>query len=249
MEKQEYKTMYEIENDYWWYRGLHGLVLGALDKFFSGRKDVAILDAGCGTGRMLELIRDRGQENIFGFDSFSEALEFCRQRGLKDVWPEDLSVWQPEENKYDCLISLDVLCHSTIVDDLAVLKKFYRALRPGGILILNLPAFEFLKRGHDAAVWTKKRYRAGGLKKDLLAAGFRIEIMSYRLPWLFFIMFFKKIAEKIFRPKKKESDLKEMPDLANNFFFALNRLDSAALLKGFSLPFGSSVFAVARKID
>jgi SAM-dependent methyltransferase len=247
MEEQEYKIMFEIENDYWWYRGLHELVLGLLKKSFGERRDIAILDAGCGTGRMLELIDKAGYKNAAGLDYSPRAADFSRQRGLQNVVQEDLNGWQPEENKYDCLISLDVLYHSAIADDLAVLKKFFRALRPGGIMLLNLPAFDFLKRGHDAAVWTKKRYRAGGLKKNLQEAGFKAEFISYRLPWLFFIMLLKKMMDKIFRQRKPESDLKKLPGILNNFFLMLHRWENSALLTDISFPFGTSVFAIGRK--
>jgi SAM-dependent methyltransferase len=247
MEKQEYKIMAEIENDYWWYRGLHELVLAMLKKIFSERKDINILDAGCGTGRMLELIGLSGYGNAVGFDYSPEAVDFCLQRGLKNIRQEDLNAWQPEEGKEDCIVSLDVLYHSAVVDDLAVMKKFHRALKPQGRLILNLPAFEFLKRGHDAAVWTKKRYRAGSLKKDLLTAGFEIEILSYRLPWLFFIVLAVKIKNKIFPAPEARSDLKKSSKLMNAFWLALNRLDNEMIKCGIYLPLGSSVFVVAKK--
>jgi SAM-dependent methyltransferase len=248
MEKQEYKIMAEIEDDYWWYRGLHELVLAMLEKFGGGRKDISILDAGCGTGRMLELIGSAGYGNATGFDYSPEAQEFCRRRGLSGVRQEDLNAWLPEENKYDCLISLDVLYHSAVADDSAAMKKFYRALKPQGTLILNLPAFDFLRRGHDAAIWTKKRYSTGGLKKDLAAAGFKIEFISYRLPWLFFIVLAVKIKDKIFPPQAARSDLQKMPKLANGFWLFANRLDNELIKHGVSLPLGTSVFVVAKKV-
>jgi SAM-dependent methyltransferase len=239
--------MYEIEDGYWWYQGLHRLVLGTLKKYFGDRKNLAILDAGCGTGRMLELISKAGYGDYAGFDYSEEAVEFSRKRGLKNIIQDDLNTWQPEENKYDCLISLDVLYHSAITDDLAVIKKFYRALKPQGLLIMNLPAFEFLRRGHDVAIWTKKRYRLGSLKKNLRAAGFEVELASYRLPWLFLIVLAVKLKDKIFPPQETRSDLKILPEFLNNFFLALHCWDNWALLHHFPLLIGTSVLIVGRK--
>lgn len=243
MEKQEYRIMYDIENDFWWYRGLHELVYGAIKKIFGEKKDVSILDAGCGTGRMLEVLGE--YENKEGFDYSADAVDFCGQRGLKNVTKEDLSVWMPPVEKYDCLISLDVLCN--LDDDFAAMEKFQKALKPGGVLIMNLPAFQVLRRTHDLAVWSKRRYRLGKVKADLKKIGFEVSTISYRLPWLFFIALAVKIKDKILKPKNAQSDLKKMPKIFNDLLLFANRFNNKMILLGVRCLLGSSLFVISRK--
>jgi len=245
MEEREYGIMYEQENDYWWYRGLHELVLQTLGKYIGGRKDVSILDAGCGTGRMLELLSDYSDKE--GFDYSPEAVRYCKRRGLEDVRCRDLMAWDEPKGKYDCIISLDVLYHAAIKDDAAVMMKFHEALRVGGILILNLPAFNYLRRNHDEAVWTRRRYSRSGLEDDLRRVGFKIEMASYRLPFLYCVVFVRRVAENLFRKNRVESDFGVLPPFVNRALLFINRLENAALLRDISLPVGSSVFIVCRK--
>ena len=243
MELQEYKIMYEVEDDYWWYRGLHELVLDTLKRYYGGQNDIAIFDAGCGTGRMLELLSDYGNKE--GVDYSSEAIDFCLKRGLANVHVEDLSKWEPEENAYDCVMSLDVICN--INHDMEAIGKFYRALKPGGVLIMNLPAFMLLRRQHDIAVWSKRRYRTGNTKLTLQNIGFQTEIVAYRLPWLFPIMLAQKFREYLFHPEKTESDLKGLPPFLNKILLAAHLFDNKLILNGISWPCGGSVFVVAKK--
>lgn len=242
MEKSEYKVMYEIENTYWWYRGLHELVLGAIEKYCGTGKDIAVLDAGCGTGRMLELLYE--YPNCEGFDNSPDAFDFCRRRGLTNVRVEDLNTWEAPGEKYDCIVSLDVLYHTAVVDDLAVIKKFQQALKPGGILVMNLPASAFLKRRHDRAIWTKRRYEVKKLRNDLTKTGLVVELITYRLFFPSLLLMAEKIKELIFMPKKIESDLKKLPPFLNTFFLFINRCDNKRILDCKKSIFGSSVFVI-----
>lgn len=244
MEQQEYKIMYDLEENHWWYITLHNLVDYYVSKFTSGRT-IRILDAGCGTGRMLQILKEHSFVQGEGIDFSEQAIHFSKMRGLEQVLVQDLTTWNPLPEKYDIIISLDVLC--SVDRDLEVLKKFEKALKPGGILILNLPAFSVLRRNHDELVWSKRRYSKNQTKNNLENFGFKITRIGYRLPYLFFILLSKKIIEKIFKIKPKESDLKNSSRLINNIFKKLGTIENILFTKGISLPIGSSLFVVARK--
>lgn len=243
MEKNEYKQMYEVENTYWWYRILHELVESVVKK--TGNRNLTILDVGCGTGRMMELLQSYG--HVDGFDYSQEALNFSRKRGITRIQLLDLNIWEPQEATYDVIVCLDVLCSQGIHDDYGTMRRMYHALRPHGLLIMNMPAFKMLKRHHDVRVFVQKRYDKKEMKEKLEAMGFSMAMMTYRLPMLFIIILFKKIVERFQPFDPLDSDLKPLPRWLNRLFLFLGRLENRVICQGVTMPFGSSVFVVAEK--
>lgn len=247
MKKNEYYKMFEFENDYWWYRGLHELTRhhAAKCKPTKSNEELRIFDAGCGTGRMMELLHGCGI--VEGMDYSEEAISLCRKRGLRNAQKGDLNKWEPPAETYDVIISNDVICVSAIEDDMAVVEKFHRALKRDGILILNLPAFNVLRRKHDIAVFSVRRYRKKKTLGQLKEIGFVPVRASYRLPPLFFIMLIQKYLVDRLSRGDAESDLKVLPPFINSFLLWMHRLDNKIITTGIPLPFGSSLYLVCKK--
>ena len=244
--------MFEFENGYWWYRGLHELVGYYVVKLKKAKADnpsesepLKIFDAGCGTGRMMELLQPYG--TVEGIDYSDDAVDLCKKRGLTDVRVGDLNTWSPPSGAYHVIISNDVICTSGVEDDMAVAATFYRALKPDGLLILNLPAFRALRRKHDIAVFGKRRYRKHRTLRELKKIGFLPVRVSYRLPPLFFIMLLKKHLVERFSKKEAESDLKPLPRLFNSFLLWMHRIENRIINAGVPLPFGSSLFLICKR--
>jgi SAM-dependent methyltransferase len=244
MEKSEYYSMYELETSYWWYRVLHELVEFFVKKERK-KKELLILDAGCGTGRMMEICSKYG--NVTGIDFSTDAVALTKRRGIENVSIGDLNDYPLEKESFDIIICLDVLYHSGIHDDLAVAGKFLHGLKQDGILILNLPAFECLRRSHDEVVHTKKRYKKKSFVRDLENRGFSVLRATYRMPALFFIIIISKLITGKNRKKESESDLKEMPRWMNWLLLKLGKIENWWLKTGLTLPAGSSLFIVATK--
>ncbi|MBN2037185.1 MAG: class I SAM-dependent methyltransferase [Chitinispirillaceae bacterium] len=246
MEKNEYEVMYRLENSYWWYAGLHELVARFCEKArLRAAGPLRIIDAGCGTGRMMELLARFG--TIEGFDFSEEAVRFCAERGLSRVTRQDINEWKPQTGAYDVIISLDVLCHKSVRSEQEMLNRCFAALAKGGVLILNLPAFELLKRRHDAAVHTRKRYRKKEVVGMLQTAGFEKIYATYRLPWIFFIMLSKKMLEKAMGDRSSGSDLRPLPGWLNGLLLLVNRFENTLISDEISMPLGGSLFVVAQK--
>ena len=247
MEKNEYYKMFEFENGYWWYRGLHELVRYYVNqsKKENPHKELRIFDAGCGTGRMMEILDPYGK--VEGMDHSKEAISLCKKRGLKNAQIGDLNTWEPPQDFYDVIVSNDVIYISTIEDDMAVVRKFHQALKDQGILTLNVPAFKMLQRKHDIAVFGKRRYRKRKTLRQLREIGFVPVYASYRLPPLFFVMLVQKHLIDPFSKGEVESDLKPLPCFINSFLLGMNRLENKIITAGIPLPFGSSLFLVSKK--
>lgn len=244
MDKSEYLRMYTLESSFWWYKVLHELVDFTISK---NKKNGAIrmFDAGCGTGRMMEILQKYG--TISGIDYSEDAIGFAEKRGLRNIETGDLNDYIFENDTYDAIFCLDVLYHAGIQNDLAVVEKFWHALKKEGILIVNLPAFEYLKRPHDLVVHTKKRYRKNDFVSDLKKIGFSVVGSSYRMPHLYFIILISKLLHKKNKSNESESDLKELPTWMNTLLYNFGRLENWCLKRGLSFPVGSSLFIVAKK--
>lgn len=246
MEIEEYRVMYEIENDYWWYVGLRRLVFASIDRFARKEGKLKILDAGCGTGKILENCREH---DACGLDFSEEAIGFCKKRGLNNIKKGSICDMPFPDNSFDVVISLDVLYHVNVEDDLKALHEFYRVTNKGGILVLNVPAYNFLRSKHDVAIHTRHRYTLKELKEKIEKAGFGIKKITYRNTILFPFAFIKRMMEKVFfiNDEKAESDLKPLPELLNKILTLLLVLENKLILSGMSFPFGLSLYCIAKK--
>lgn len=240
--------MFSVEDVHWWYVALHELVLDTVSKEHSAKGRLSILDAGCGTGRLCMLMLPFG--DVHGLDAYGPAVDLCRARGLNSVVQADLNIEPLGDCRYDVVTSIDVLYHLWVENDIAVIRKMFSALKPGGILILHLPAFNFIRSLHDIAVFTRHRYTARAVRRKLSGSGFVTEKVSYRIFFLFPLIAIFRLAGKIFARRENKggnhSDVTLPPKGINNMLAETLRFENR-LMAAFNLPFGSSVFAVARK--
>jgi SAM-dependent methyltransferase len=236
--------MYELEANHWWFRSLHELVIGCLNK--NQQESTNILDAGCGTGRLMAQLKDHGE--ITGFDFRDTALYYCNKRNLGNVTKVDLNKWDATENQFEYVISLDVISDQGINDDRLILRKFYKTLKPGGKLILHVPSFPILKRSHDEAVTIRKRYLRKEIEMIAKEVGFTPTLIQYRLSFAFPIFLFLRLYGSIFQgSRESKSDIFKLPFFINSFFLSLSRYESKLIKLGFSIPFGTSLFSILQK--
>lgn len=238
--------MHAIEDDYWWYIGLRKLVFSHIDSIITKNQKLKILDAGCGTGKILEKFNTY---RAYGVDYAEEALRFCNVRNLNNLMRASICDLPFHNNSFDIVISLDVLCCIDADQNMKILNELYRVMNMNGTLLLNLPAYNFLQSTHDRAVHIKQRYVLNDIKKKVETAGFIIEKITYRNSLLFPVAFFVRIFRKIFLIKGGEikSDLVPLPGLLNKLLTFILVLENKIITSGLSFPFGLSIYCVARK--
>lgn len=244
MEKKEYEILFNLEGDYWWHVGLRNLVFSYVDKCFSKKRNLRTLDAGCGTGKLLEECKDY---DAYGLDFSEEALKFCKLRNLKNLVRGSISATPFKSDSFDTVISLDVLYYITDEENISTLKELYRIINKNGKLLLNLPAYNFLQSTHDKAVHIKQRYAKKNLKEKIEKAGFNMEKITYRNTILFPIAVIMRVIKKFFLKNRIESDLKPLPVLFNKIFTLILNIENRLILSGINFPFGLSLFCIARK--
>jgi len=241
----EYQRMYEAEERQWWYAGMRALSLALLARPLAGLaragRPSTILDAGCGTGNNLRHLARFGR--AVGVDLSEEALVFCRSRGVAAARAELLALPFPD-GCFDCVTSLDVIYHRWVQDDAAAVREMARVLRPGGLLLLRVPALRPLWGAHDEAVHSRHRYRRGEVRRLLEGAGLKVLRATYANTVLLPLVAARRGLDRL--TGRRGSDVGFLPGPLEWAFRSVLEAE-ARFVKRFSLPIGASVFALARK--
>ena len=245
MKPHEHDIMRSVEDSYWWYRALRQHVV---DSVRPQPEQFSVLDAGCGSGGMLAKMRDEFPcAELTGIDESAHAIDLCHERNTgAHLLRAGVHRLPFPNNAFDVVLSLDVWTNAGVDDALAA-HETHRVLRPGGKVIVNLAAFEFLKGAHDEAVDAVRRYTRSQVHALLEGAGFAIERLTYWNATLTPpIALFRWLSRRRLDPEGARSDFRPLPSFLNAALARLAALELTAS-RHLSLPFGTSVFAVARK--
>jgi ubiquinone/menaquinone biosynthesis C-methylase UbiE len=241
MQPDEYATMFRVEQRHWWYRALHRLIFEALDKELPDWREKEILDVGCGTGSILKRLGN--PEKNVGVDLAMEAISFCHERGLNNVQQADVSALPFSAASFDAVVCSSVLYHQWVKDVGGAVREMHRVLRPGGLLLLNVPAFRFLHSAHDEAVMTARRFTRNDIRFLLAENGFAIRRLTYWTTLLFPLA----VIARTFGGSKMGRDFESAETSFMNRFFARIMAVELGLLRNVSLPFGVALLAAATK--
>ena len=233
--------MFRVEETHWWYKALHRLIFQTLETELSDWRAKEILDVGCGTGAILKQLGN--PEKNVGIDLAPEAISFCRQRGLNNVQQGDIHALPFPDVSFDAVICSSVLYHQWVSDVEGAVREMHRVLRPGGALLINVPAFPFLHSAHDEAVMTARRFTKPEIRQLLEKQNFKIQRLTYWTTFLFPLA----IAARTLGGSKMGRDFEaEGASFTQRLFTGVMALE-LRLLRNISLPFGVALLAVARK--
>lgn len=239
--EQKYLT---LEDRHWWHASRRDMVLRLVEDRPRGTR---ILDVGCSGGAMMAALAGRGFTSVAGVDINADAVARCAGKGLGDVSVMDAQDLRFDAGAFDLLLASDVLEH--VPDPDRALQSWRRALKPGGRLIVFVPAHAFLWSDHDVINHHQKRYE----KKDLLAIlrrnGFEVERCSgwdvvLLLPAA--VMAFFRRGRTPAGGSDKAGWLHAAPGWLNRLLTAWLCAENA-WLQARNVPTGISYFAVARK--
>jgi SAM-dependent methyltransferase len=238
-----YAILYEVEEDHWWHSSRRRLVMDQLRARYHGRAGLRLLDAGCGTGLMLQELASLGQAE--GVDISEEALAFCRQRGLENVSHADVGNLPHPDSSFDVITALDVLEH--MEDDVATVREFRRVLRPGGRLVLFCPAHRWLWSLQDEVSHHHRRYTRRTLGRVVTDAGLTIERLTYANAILLPPIYMgRQILKVVLRFKSLDSEASLHPSWSNGMLARIFQSEIPYLRRR-DLPFGASLLCIARR--
>ena len=241
MEPDEYRKMAAVEDGMWYYRALHAHVHRELARAL-GHRPAQVLDAGCGSGGLIRrLSRTEPSWQWTGVDVSPLACVLARERGAADIREASVTALPFPDASFNAVVSADVLYH--VEDDGAALREFARVLRPGGRVVINVPAHRWLWSYHDVATHAKRRYVRGEIRAKMAAAGFRVARVTH---WNTLPLPLVNVRRKLMAAPVGGSDVRPYPAVVETVFGAAMALERAWLESLGTIPLGSSILAVGQ---
>lgn len=230
-----------VEDAMWYYRALHRHVGRSLGRRLGPA--AAVLDAGCGTGGLLRRLHAAQPAwQLTGLDFSPLACDLARERTGGEIVQGSVAALPFGDAAFDAVASCDVVCQ--VADPAAALREFHRVLKPGGTVVLTMPAYAWMYSYHDREVGNLRRYSRGEVDALLRAAGFAIIASTY---WNMLPFPLAVLRRKVFPPAAPASDVGLFPAPVEAFLHGLMALEHGWLGLGMSLPFGNSVLTAAQK--
>lgn len=248
-----YEDLYRAEDSHFWFTARNRIVGDAVRSAFAGRESerLDVLEIGCGSGNVTRVLQAAlPNARVVGVDLFADGFAYARSRGVRRLVHADIAR-SPFRGGFDLVGMFDVLEH--IPDDETALANAHRILRPGGILLLTVPAHMYLWSYFDEASHHCRRYECADLAARAKAAGFEVEYATEFMTALHPVMRLQRwIKGRGRKPTQREalemtrSDLAVRP-LANGIFGALTALERPLLRKRRTLRRGTSILLLARR--
>jgi SAM-dependent methyltransferase len=253
----EYQTLFDLEESYWWFRGLRGVLLDVCRSLKIDRT-ARILDAGCGTGHTVGFLRAEVSPRTHGFDVSRVAATFWVRKRLPGLCVGSINEVPYRSGCFDAVVAVDVLESDGVLEKQAV-SELWRVLRVGGSLILVVPAYGWmLSPEHHEAVGASHRYNRRSVLELLddmhvrivrsthLFATFFIPIAAYRLWQRLVAAARTRETPPGSQDRQPRSELRKLSPRVNSVLAGIMNCERA-VLGMVDLPFGSSILIVAEK--
>lgn len=239
-----YDELAAAEGTHWWFQGRRRILTDVLRRRFpdAGHGRRSIVDVGCGTGEMLDMVREFG--TVTGLDASPIAVAYCRERfgDAVDVRLGRIPADVPAG--VSLVTAFDVVEH--LEDDDQALRGIYERLPEGGVFVCTVPAFPFLWSGHDEVHHHFRRYTRPGLRRRLEAAGFVVERLTFFNTILFPAAAAVRLLHRFVPGTPGRSDAAVASGPANRLLRAVFSAERF-LLRVTDLPFGVSLLAVCHR--
>lgn len=240
---ESFEHLAELEASNFWFRGRNALIVWALRRYVPDMS--SFLEVGCGTGYVLSgVAKAFPQARFVGSEIFVAGLAYASKRlpGVELVQMDARRI--PYVDAFDVTVALDVIEH--IAEDERVIGNMFRAVKPGGTVLISVPQHEWLWSGADDYACHVRRYRAPDLHHKIRAAGFKIVRSTSFVSVLLPLMLASRRADR----RTNEFDPRKEFQIPRPINFALEKalsFERAAIRAGINLPVGGSRFVIARK--
>ncbi len=243
MDAQVFERMAELDAEHWWFVARRQILETLIRREIRPPRDARILEIGCGTGHNLAMLGQFGQVEATELNAAARKIATERLgRRVRSAALPDLSMFDAET--FDLVALLDVLEH--VADDEAALNAIRTLIKPGGKLLVTVPANPWMWTAHDAAHHHHRRYRKRALKAVALRAGFAIDLLSPFNSLLFPPIAAVRLLGKV--TGRESADDAQPPKGANAVLRTIFGLERG-LIGRVPMPFGVSLVAILRRAD
>ena len=213
MERSVYDNMAKLDEQHWWYVARRDILDRLIRRRIHLPDKARILEIGCGTGHNLPMLRQFGEVDAIEVDA--EARDMASRRLGKPVMGSPLPALEGvEDGAYDLVAILDVLEH--IEEDEAALAGIASKLKPGGRILITVPAHPWMWSAHDVVNHHKRRYTRRTLKAVIAAAGLRLDMLRWFNSLLFPVAAGVRLVGRLFG---REGGDDALPPRPVNFLF------------------------------
>jgi SAM-dependent methyltransferase len=245
MNPEEYAKLEQVELGHWFYAGKRRIVLYWLGRYGVLMPNKLLIDCGAGTGRFAaEAAR---YCSVIAVDDHEESLRLARRRlGTHAVKQGSCTELPFPDAIADSVTALDVIEH--VENDRGALREMARVLKPEGVLVVTVPAFQALWSDWDAALHHVRRYRRAQLVERLGEAGFDLLHCSYVNVLAFPVVYVIRKWRTLRKPRSvgvSRVEDRVPPRWLNSLLMAAFVLPASQSL--ISFPFGVGILAVARR--
>jgi ubiquinone/menaquinone biosynthesis C-methylase UbiE len=242
------EATHRAEQRHFWFRGFRRFVAPVVDEAARGRRDLWLLDCGCGTGANLGWLERYGR--AVGVDVTMRGLEFARGSGRTRLVRATAVLLPFPDRRFDVVTSFDVIYSLDDRDEERAISEMARVLRPGGGLVVNVAALPILRGNHSVLALERRRYTRRMLRQRLERAGFTVEHVTYTNATLFPLTLSIRLAQRAIgfaeREAEATAEISVPPAPVNALLSGLLAVE-ARLVRHVSLPFGSSLLCLARR--
>ncbi len=230
------------EDRHWWYRGRR-IVLARAIADLQLPRPARILDAGCGSGRNMVELAQRG--TVTGVELSTTSVSLARGRNVGDVIEGSVLEMPFDADSFELAVSLDVIEH--LSDDLDALRELRRVVSPGGSLLVTVPAYQWLWSGHDEINHHHRRYTRRSLQRVAEQAGWKQTRTTYFNSLLLPVAILLRALDRLSTKTTESSlDLWVPPEPLNWLLERPLVLEAALIGRGGRIPAGLSLLAVYR---
>jgi SAM-dependent methyltransferase len=242
MDTSEFDAMLAHDESHWWYRGRRQVLRSTLDRL-SIPAGARLLDAGCGSGRTLDELLRYGR--VSGVDVNPDAVRCARDRGHPDVHAAHIQRLDFPDCVFDVVTCMDVIEHTA--DDCCSLRELRRVTRPGGTLVLTVPAHPLLWSTHDVVNRHYRRYTRRSLTGLAARAGMELLSDTYFNGLLLAPAAVVRCSQRVRPTVTQRSDLERTPPALNRLLELPLAIEARFIARGARIPAGLSLLCVLRR--